>query len=265
METFGCIGTGNMGGALAEALCATIDPQDLYLTNRTMAKAEILAERLGAHTVTAAEIAQNCDYILLGVKPHLMAGMLADIAPVLAQRTKPAVLVSMAASLTLETLDSMSGGQGYPIIRTMPNTPCSIGQGVILYDINAAVTQEQLAVFCNAFQKAGLLSPLAESLIDAGAAVAGCGPAFVDLFIEALADGGVTCGLPRQQAMDLACAMVAGSANLVAQSGRHPGALKDAVCSPGGSTICGVRSLEQGAFRGTVMDAVIAAYDKMKG
>ena len=105
-------------------------------------------------------------------------------------------------------------------------------------------------------------SPLPEKLIDAGSAVSGCGPAFVDLFIEALADGGVACGLPRAAAQEYAAQMVLGSARLVLESGKHPGALKDAVCSPGGTTIQGVRTLEEAGFRGAVMDAVIAAYEK---
>ena len=109
---------------------------------------------------------------------------------------------------------------------------------------------------------AGRFSSLRERLIDAGSAVAGCGPAFVDLFIEALADGGVACGLPRAQAQTFAAQMVAGSARLALESGQHPGVLKDAVCSPGGTTIQGVRALEAGGFRSAVMEAVIAAYEK---
>ena len=109
---------------------------------------------------------------------------------------------------------------------------------------------------------AGRFSRLEERLIDAGSAVSGCGPAFVDLFIEALADGGVACGLPRQKALEFAAQMTAGAALLVLESGRHPGELKDAVCSPGGTTIQGVRALERFGFRGAVMEAVAAAYEK---
>ena len=109
---------------------------------------------------------------------------------------------------------------------------------------------------------AGLVSPLPEKLIDAGSALSGCGPAFVSLFIEALADGAVACGLPRQQAMAYACQTLIGTAKMLQRTGMHPGALKDAVCSPGGSTIAGVGALEAGAFRGAVMDAVASAYDR---
>jgi pyrroline-5-carboxylate reductase len=144
----------------------------------------------------------------------------------------------------------------------MPNTPVSVGEGMILYATGETVTKAEEAELLDALAGAGRLSPLPEYLIDAGSAVSGCGPAFVDLFIEALADGGVACGLPRKQAVEFAAQMVAGSARLVLESGQHPGALKDAVCSPGGTTIQGVRALENAGFRGAVIEAVIAAYEK---
>ena len=126
------------------------------------------------------------------------------------------------------------------------------------------VTEEQLSDFLTLMSASGRLEPLEEHLIDAGSAVAGCGGAFVSLFLEALADGAVTCGLPRDKARRYAAQMVLGSARMVLESGSHPGALKDAVCSPGGSTIQGVRLLEERAFRGAVTDAVLAAYEKTK-
>jgi pyrroline-5-carboxylate reductase len=144
----------------------------------------------------------------------------------------------------------------------MPNTPARVGSGVILYDANDRVCREDLVEFLDAIAQAGMLDPLPERLIDAGSAVAGCGPAFACQFMEALADGGVACGLPRAKAMEYAAQMLLGTAKLLLETGEHPGALKDAVCSPGGSTIQGVRALEQGGFRGTVMEAVIAAWEK---
>ena len=163
----------------------------------------------------------------------------------------------------MEKVAAMAGGD-YPVIRIMPNTPCGIGRGLILYTANDRVTQEELEAFTAALSAAGTLDPLEERLIDAGSAVAGCGPAFVCQFIEALADGGVACGLPRKKALLYAAQMVEGSAALVLESGDSPAALKDAVCSPGGSTIAGVRTLEERAFRGAVMDAVIAAAERTK-
>ena len=133
---------------------------------------------------------------------------------------------------------------------------------MILYTRGNGVTDEELAVFLKGLDGAGRFSEIPESLMDAGSAVAGCGPAFADLFLEALADGGVACGLSRAQAVEFAAQMLMGSARLALESGRHPGELKDAVCSPGGSTIQGVRKLEEAGFRGAVMNAVIAAFEK---
>jgi pyrroline-5-carboxylate reductase len=144
----------------------------------------------------------------------------------------------------------------------MPNTPASIGEGIILYTPSENVTDEETGVFVSGMSKAGRLSALPEHLLDAGSCISGCGPAFVDLFIEGLADGGVACGVPRKQAIEFAAQMVAGAAKLVLETGKHPGELKDAVCSPGGTTIQGVRELEENGFRATAMNAVIAAYDK---
>jgi pyrroline-5-carboxylate reductase len=157
----------------------------------------------------------------------------------------------------------MAGGT-YPVVRIMPNTPASIGEGMILYTAGSGVDADALHVLLHDLSGAGRLSALPEKLMDAGSAVSGCGPAFVDLFIEALADGGVACGLPRAQALELAAQMTLGSAKLVLDSGAHPGVLKDAVCSPGGSTIQGVRTLEDGGFRAACMEAVIAAWEKTK-
>lgn len=260
MATFGFIGTGNMGGALARAACRAVPGEQVFLSNRTPEKARLLAEELGCRVSGNGDIAEHADFIFLGVKPQMMADLLTDIAPILAARRSRFVLVSMAAGLSIADIQRMAGG-GFPVIRIMPNTPASIGEGMVLYACGGT-TQAEEQHFLDALAGAGRLSPLPEKLIDAGSAVSGCGPAFVDLFIEALADGGVACGLPRASAMELAAQMVAGSARLVLESGKHPGALKDAVCSPGGTTIQGVRTLEQAGFRGAVMDAVIAAYEK---
>lgn len=261
MATFGFIGAGNMGGALARAACRRLPGGQVLLANRTAEKAQALARELGCRTADNAAVAENADFIFLGVKPQMMADLLADIGPVLAGRQTRFILVTMAAGLTIARIQELAGGP-YPVIRIMPNTPASIGEGMILYACGDGVTKAEEQVFLDAMAGAGRFSPLAEKLIDAGSAVSGCGPAFVDLFIEALADGGVACGLPRAAALEYAAQMVAGSARLVLESGSHPGALKDAVCSPGGTTIQGVRTLEEAGFRGAVMDAVIAAYEK---
>lgn len=254
---FGFIGCGNMGGAIARGVVKAVGSNQVLLANKTKAKAEKLAKELSC-TVGSNEDAALCEYVFLGVKPYLMADMLKKIQPVLTQ-SQP-VLVTMAAGLTMERIREMAGGN-YPVIRIMPNTPSAIGEGMIQY-CTMDVSDAEEAEFLTAMGHCGRLDKIPEYLIDAASAVSGCGPAFAYMFIEALADGGVACGLPRAKAMEYAAQMLQGSAKLFLETGKHPGELKDAVCSPAGSTIQGVRKLEQYAFRAAVTDAVIAAFDK---
>ena len=251
-----------MGSAIARAVCKATDPQNVYLANRTAAKAEALAEELGCKTTVNDEVAGRCDLIFLAVKPQMMEALLAPLKFTLNERPGRFILCSMAAGLSIPRIQEMAG-EDYPVIRIMPNTPASVGEGMIQY-CSSHVTAEEEAEFCKLMAPAGRLDPVPEALMDAASCVSGCGPAWVYQFIEALADGGVACGLPRAKAQEYAAQMVLGSAKLVLESGKHPGELKDAVCSPGGSTIQGVRVLEERGFRGAVTDAVLAAYDKTK-
>ena len=257
-DKIGFIGTGTMGSAVATAVAG--QGRELLLANRTPEKAQTLAQAIGGRVVKNPEAAGECDLLFLCVKPQMMAGVLEDIAPILAARDDRFVLVTMAAGLTCESIREMADGP-YPVIRMMPNTPCSIGAGVIQY-CAMGTTEEELAEFAALLKPAGLVDRVEERLIDAACAVSGCGPAFAYLFIEALADGAVACGLPRDKALAYAAQMVEGSARMVLESGKHPGVLKDAVCSPGGSTIQGVRALEEGGFRAAAMNAVIKSYEK---
>ena len=259
MPVLSFIGTGNMGGALARA--ASKGNNELLLANRHPEKAEKLIEEIGGKLCSNFEAASQADFVFLGVKPQMLEGLMEEIKPALARRRDRFFLVSMAAATSIEKLRRMAGGD-YAVIRIMPNTPAAIGEGMILYDCSEDVKPDEEKCFLEAMKGAGRFAKLEEKLIDAGSSVSGCGPAFVDMFVEALADGGVACGLPRAKAMELACQMVAGSAKLILESGKHPGQLKDEVCSPGGTTIQGVRALESGGFRAAVMNAVIATYEK---
>jgi len=254
--TFGFIGTGNMGSAVAKAVCRSAGSSQLLLCNRTEEKALELARELNCDVGDAQQVIQACAFVFLGVKPQGMTALLTELQPVL-QEYKP-VLVSMAAGLTAAQIEEMAGG-GLPVMRIMPNTPVGIGCGVVMYCKNALLSAEQEQLLVKALSPAGIVDPLEEHLMDAGSALCGCSPAFTDLYMEALADGAVACGIPRATALKYAAAAVAGAAQLALESGTHPGALKDAVCSPGGSTIQGVRTLENHAFRGAVMEAVIMA------
>lgn len=259
--TFGFIGVGSMGSALARAASRQVPAQRLILSNRTPEKARALAEALGCRAADNEAVAASADYIFLGVKPQMMAGLLADLAPALRKRQRRYILVSMAAGLTIGRLTQLAGTD-CPVIRIMPNTPAAIGRGMILYACGKGVSEEEEAALLEAMAGAGRFAKIPEEQMDAASAVAGCGPAFADLFLEALADGGVACGLPRALALELAAQMLEGSAQLALESGKHPGQLKDAVCSPAGSTIQGVRRLERGGFRSAVMEAVIAACER---
>ena len=246
---YGFIGCGNMGGAIAKALAKK--SADFAVSDRSGK-----ARALGFPYTSAAKIAQNADRIFLAVKPQMMAGVLADLKAHLAER-KP-LLITMAAGLTMAQIDAMAGG-GFPIIRIMPNTPVAIGKGMTLYTCNSLVSQDALDSFLSDMEYSGILDRVEEHLFDAAGTVSGCGPAYLYMFIEAMADGAVACGVPRAKAMEYAAATMAGAAQMVLETGQHPGALKDAVCSPGGSTIAGVKALEDGAFRSTVMNCIMAA------
>lgn len=253
----GFIGTGNMGSALARAVRRQLPQAEILLANRTPAKAAALAEELQGQAVENARAAAECRYLFLGVKPGQIGPLLAELSSGLHGRISPPLLISMAAGITLEQLDAFSGG--LPAVRIMPNTPVSIGWGVTLYSWGEKADPPLRANFLELMASTGSLIEIEESQMDAAGKVAGCGPAFVDLFLEALADGGVASGLPRALALRLAEEMTAGAAMLALKTGEHPGALKDAVCSPGGTTIQGVRALERDGFRSAVIEAVIAA------
>ena len=259
--TFGFIGCGNMGGALARAIAKSVKGASLLLCDANAEKAELLAGEIGGASLSLEEVVGKSDYLFLGVKPQTLPTLFDVLKPMLDARKTPPVLVSMAAGVSLATLSEYAGGE-VPVIRIMPTLPVAVGEGVILYTANAGVNGEMLSDFCQALAKAGVTDYIEEDKIDAASALSGCGPAFVYLFADALADGAVACGLSREKALLYASQTLAGAAEMLMTTGEHPATLKDAVCSPGGSTIEGVKALEEGAFRATTMQAVMASYEK---
>lgn len=255
---YGFIGCGNMGGAIARALSK--QTKDIALADRS-GRGKALASDLGVTYSNNTSIAEGCDRIFLAVKPHTMKDMLLPLRDTLARR-KP-LLITMAAGLEIKQIEEFAGVR-LPVIRIMPNTPTAIGKGVIPYCRNDLVDDGTLADWLEDMRQCGLLDELEERLMDAASALSGSGPAYMYLFLEALADGAVACGIPRAKAMEYAAMTMAGSAEMFLETKTHPGALKDAVCSPGGSTIAAVRVLEQHGFRGAAMDCVIAAYNRNK-
>ncbi len=262
MSKIGFIGCGNMGGTLAKA--AAKSGNEIFLADYNQDKAKELAEEIGGKDLGNVDIVAGCDLIFLGVKPQILPSVLDDnLKHVLRVRPQNFCLVSMAAGVSIEAIKEMAGGD-YPVIRIMPNTPATVEKGMILYCQSENVTEAQVNMFLEVLAFAGTLDAIDEKLIDAASAVSGCGPAFVYMFIEALADGGVKAGLPRDKALKYAAETVLGSAEMVLKTGVHPGQLKDNVCSPAGSTIEGVRTLEANNFRSACIDAVTASFKRTK-
>ena len=255
---YGFIGCGNMGGAIAKALSKSTT--DIAVADRS-GKAKTLAAEFGISYSDNASIAAGCDRIFLGVKPHMMKDCLATLQPALI-RHKP-LLITMAAGLEIRQIEEFAGTR-LPVIRIMPNTPTAIGKGVIQYCCNDLVDETVLNDWLADMVPCGLLDNLEERLIDAASAISGSGPAYMYVFLEALADGAVACGIPRAKAYEYAAMTMVGSAEMYLATKQHPGALKDAVCSPGGSTIAGLRAMEDKGFRSAAMEGVIATYQRNK-
>ena len=257
----GFIGAGNMGGALALAAVKAVSGGAVAVSCSTSARSAAAAQRLGCIAETPERILAGSRFVFLGVKPQMIAAVLEPLCAELA--ASQAVFVSMLAGTSLARLSELLGADK-KIIRIMPNTPCSVGQGLTLFCATENVTPMELDAFKALLSFSGALDELPEHLIDAASAVSGCGPAYAYMFIEALADGGVKNGLPRVKAIRYAAQMLLGSAELALQSGKHPEALKDEVCSPGGSTIAGVAALEAHGFRAACIGAVDAAVERTK-
>lgn len=257
--SLGFIGTGSMGGALAVCPCKNF-PDKVIVSNRTMSKAQAIAQKYGCAAGSFADVARESRYIIIGTLPGAVCGVIRDILPEIKASGERKVIVSMSGSTSLSELEAVSGD--IPVIRILPNTPVAVGKGLIFYcagknavedDVNGLIT---LMGCCGAFE------PLEEGLFGAGSAVAGCGPAFAAIFIDALADGGVLAGIPRSKAIHFAEQMLLGTAQLALDTGKHPAQLRDDVASPGGSTIEGIKALEEGGLRAATIDAVMRAWKK---
>jgi len=253
---YGFIGCGNMGSAIARALSKTTN--EIMITDRS-GKARTLADEMFCTYTDPVTVAASCERIFLAVKPQMMKDALAPLQKAL-RENKP-LLITMAAGLEITRIQELAGCE-LPVIRIMPNTPVQVGKGMTLYCCNDLVEPEILEDFLDDMAFTGHMDQLPENLIDAAGVVSGCGPAYMYMFAEALADGAVACGVPRAKALEYAAATLAGAGEMLLQTGEHPGKLKDNVCSPGGSTIAGVNVLEERAFRGAVMDCVKAAYKR---
>ena len=262
MKKVGFIGAGNMATAIIGGILkkGILKPQEMIASRRSADKLQALTQQYGIAVTTDNTEAAGAQIVVLAVKPQFLAGVLAEIADVVTDQT---ILVSLAAGKTMEWIAN-GLGRSAKIIRCMPNTPALVLEGCTGVCRNGLVTDEELEQVMTLLGSFGTASVVSENLMDAVVGVSGSSPAFVFMFIEALADGAVAAGMPRVQAYEFAARTVLGSAKLLLETGKHPGELKDMVCSPGGTTIEGVKTLEECGFRAAVMDAVEACVNKSR-
>jgi pyrroline-5-carboxylate reductase len=254
----GFLGAGKMATALARGwLAAGLVRPDKVLASDPLAEARSFFKTTAGVSATDKnrEVVVGSDLLILAVKPQSMAGLLTEIAPVIGPNH---LLVSIAAGITLGQLQS-GIGVSRRLIRVMPNTPCLVGASASAYTPGENATAEDVALVDRFLNAVGRAFRVPEGMLDAVTGLSGSGPGFVYVMIEAMIDGGVRVGLPRDIATVLAAQTVFGAAKMVLETGSHPGVLKDMVASAGGSTIAGLHALERGGARAAIMDAVEAA------
>ena len=260
MATFGFIGMGNMGSAMMKGLMKIYDKSEIIFADANRDRVISIYNETGVRFMESnAECVNNAKYIVLAVKPQFYPAVIKNIQNVL----KPTqILISIAPGWTIEKLRTELG-YDKRIVRAMPNTPALIGEGMtgVCFDENQFYPEErdEIMKFFGAF---GRVSKVNENLINTVTCASGSSPAYVYMFIEALADSAVRYGMSRQDAYVFAAQTVAGAADMVLQTGKHPGELKDMVCSPGGTTIAAVEALEEHGFRNAIMKATDACYKK---
>ena len=259
----GFIGLGNMAGAIIGGMLQKkiAVAEDIVGSAKTAATGEKMKAKYGITIREKNEdVAKEADILILAVKPQFLAEVISEIKTAVREET---LIISIAAG---KSMDWIEGEFEKPIklVRCMPNTPALVGEGCTGICVNARVSEKEKENSLNLMKSFGKASIVPEYLMDAVGAISGSSPAYVFMFIEAMADAGVAAGMPRIQAYEFAAQAVYGSAKLVLESGMHPAQLKDMVCSPGGTTIQGVRVLEEKGMRGAVMDALAACVDKSK-
>lgn len=259
----GFIGLGNMATAIITGIRKKdmVAAGDIIGSDKTPVMVEGAKEKFGINAITDnREVASQADILVLAVKPIFVPEVMAEIKDVIKENT---LIISIAAGKTLAFLEEGLGADK-KIIRCMPNTPALVLEGCTGVCVNGNVTEEETNRVLELLSSFGVASLVPERLMDAVVGVSGSSPAYVFMFIEAMADAAVAAGMPRNQAYTFAAQAVLGSAKLVLETGKHPGELKDMVCSPGGTTIAAVQVLEEKGFRAAVMDAIEKCVEKSK-
>jgi pyrroline-5-carboxylate reductase len=257
-QRVGFIGAGKMATALARGLCQSgfTQPDRMLASDVATAARDSFAAQSGGRAVASnGDVVAGSEIVVLAVKPQQFRPILEELKTQIGPKH---LVVSIAAGIPLATMISVLGSDRR-LVRVMPNTPCLVGASASAYCLGGAATRDDSRLVADLLNSVGLSFELPEHLLDAVTGLSGSGPAFVCAMIEALADGGVKMGLPRDVALKLAAQTLLGTARMVIETNQHPGVLKDAVASPGGTTIAGLHELERGALRATLMNAVEAA------
>jgi len=258
----GFIGLGNMAAAMIGGMLKKeiVQPQDIIGSDKNTESMEKINKQLSINVTAHNSItAESADILFLSVKPIVLPEVIAEISQKVKQDT---IIVSIVAGQSLARLEELFGRNDLKLIRCMPNTPALILEGCTGVCAGSRITSEELEKVMSLLRSFGTAHIVPERLMDAVVGISGSSPAYVFMFIEAMADAAVAAGMPRAQAYEFAAQAVAGSARMVLQTGKHPGELKDMVCSPGGTTIQAVKVLEEKGFRGVVMDAVEACIEQ---
>ncbi|MEG9299077.1 pyrroline-5-carboxylate reductase [Mangrovibacillus sp. Mu-81] len=263
VKSIGFIGCGNMAQAILGGIlkAGIVDKRAVMTSAKSESTRRYVAEEFQVEcTADNLAVAAFSDILFLSIKPDQYENVISEVKDTMKE---DAVVVTIAAGITLEWMEAQFGKE-IKIVRTMPNTPSLVGEGMTAYCVNERLAEEELEEVSLILGSFGKAERVEEALMDAIPAVSGSSPAYVFMFIEALADGAVLQGVPRNQAYELAAQAVLGAAKMVLETGKHPGALKDAVCSPGGATIEAVSALEKNGFRGAILSAMEACGKKSK-
>lgn len=255
-KVIGFIGAGQMAEAIARGLDRTsiVPASCMFAADVSSSRCQVFRSFGVSICESNAQVITKTDIIILAVKPQVVEKVLLDLTP---HFTKAKLLVSIAAGVTIKNLQKWAGDAR--VVRVMPNTPCLVGEAAAVMSLGDQATEQDSHMVRTLFEAVGSVHMADEKLLNAVTGLSGSGPAYVYLAIEALADGGVAAGLPRDLALALASQTVLGAAKMVLETKKHPGQLKDEVTSPAGTTIAGIRTLEKAGFRSALIEAVVAA------
>ena len=263
IKKVGFIGCGNMGSSMVGGLIKSgfLKSEEIIVSTKTEASSKKLRDEFKvATTLDSKTVAKESETIILAVKPNMYKSVVEEIK---SELTEDKLIITIAAGISIENMEEWLGDD-LKIIRTMPNTPALVGQAMSAVCPNKNVSEEELKYCINIFESFGECEVLEEKYFDGFIAVAGSSPAYVFMFIEAMADGAVKLGIPRAKAYKMAAQSVLGSAKMVLETGKHPGELKDMVCSPAGTTIDAVVELEKLGFRNSVIQDMDKCAEKSK-